>query len=115
MHAGGGLGVAYDAARGRYVAAYVGVLGDRLTVRTGLTPTGPWSQPREVATLPTPVPSKTFPRAVTLQSAVDVEDDASGGGVFIVSWDPVTFEPDVLSEADRGTRLGRVVLPVDLP
>jgi hypothetical protein len=47
---GAALDVAWLPDRSRWLAAYVPPLGDTITLRSGLTPEGPWSAPLAVAT-----------------------------------------------------------------
>ncbi len=99
------VSVEYDARRGRFLMLYAGVLGDRILVRSGIQPWGPWSAPHEVALCQ--LPEGAFCAEVQLHVA------ASGRlpvHELVVSYAVATLEPHDDSDS-YATRLATVSLP----
>ena len=113
FHGGGTLGVQFEAGRQRYVAAYVTPLGNRISVRSGLSPSGPWSEAREVAGCALPAGDRgSFCGGVALHP----ELGGLAPGTLAVTYAIQTFQrPAGLGDDDYASRLVQIVLPTDLP
>lgn len=113
MHAGNGLAVQYQPLQHRYVAVYVTPLGKQLTLRTGLTPTGPWSQPRDVAGCELPKQDTgSFCGGVALHPQLA----GLGAGELAITYTINTFQrPAGLGDAAYDTRLVVLPVPTNLP
>jgi hypothetical protein len=73
----------------RLVMVYTGPLGSTLTVRSGLSPEGPWSSPVEVATCDL-ADADMFCAGVHVHPSL-----ASAPGTIVVSYAPATLTPGV--------------------
>jgi hypothetical protein len=85
--AGESIDVAWLPDRNRWLLAYVPPLGTTLTVRSGLTPVGPWSAPVALATCD--APPGAFCDGVHLHPAL-----GSGRGAVLVSYGIDSLAPD---------------------
>ena len=109
----GGLSpsVAFDAAHQRWLMLYATPLADRVTVRTGLGVTGPWSAPYTLGQcdLPTRDPD-SFCANLALTPLV------AGKGEIAFSQGVASFSrPPHTTDRDYWTRLVRAPWPSDLP
>jgi len=113
VHAGDPIAIQRQPAQQRYVMAYVTPLGRRLTLRTGLTPTGPWSQPREVAGCALPLGDPgAFCGGVALHPGLG----GLAAGDLAITYTINTFgRPAGLGDADYDTRLVVLRVPMGMP
>jgi hypothetical protein len=104
------LDVQWVEEQARWVMVYVGPLGSTLTVRSGVTPHGPWSAPIELATCDL-VDADMFCAGVHLHPSL-----ATAPGTVVVSYAAASLSPGVgarkLAEADKWwPRLATLALP----
>ena len=113
VHAGDPIAVQYQPTQQRYIMAYVTPLGGRLTLRTGLTPTGPWSQPREVAGCELP-----FLDPGSFCGGVALHPELAGLGAddLAITYTINTFQrPAGLGDASYDARLVVLQVPAGMP
>lgn len=105
--AGPSVDVRFDAVRGRYLMAYVPVLGSTIHLRTGLTPSGPWSRAYPLARCD--VPDEVFCGDVVLHPhlAPDAEHLA-------LTYSAGSFAPGI-ADGVLATRFAVVLIPEKLP
>lgn len=113
VNAGDPVGVLHDAARHRYLMAYVTPLGDTLTVRSGLGPDGPWSAPFELA-------RSALPDKDAFSGSVALHPELAGRippGSIAASYGFSTFTPGAAEANPEGywSRLAVLPLPRELP
>lgn len=111
--AGDPVAVMHDAARHRYLMAYVTPLGDTLTVRSGLGADGPWSGPFDVARC-------TLPDKDAFCGGVALHPELAGripSGSVAVSYAFSTFTAGAAEAAPEAywSRLSVLALPRELP
>jgi hypothetical protein len=87
----GSLDIAWLDARSRWLMAYVPPLGNTITLRSGLSPQGPWSAPVPVATCALADPD-TFCAGMHLHPGIGVPP-----GTIALSYAAATLSPDVAS------------------
>lgn len=103
------VSVVADPAGARWLMLYAPVLGSTVTVRSGLSPAGPWSNAFDVASCDLP-DKEAFCTGVTALGA-------PAGGALRVSYAIATFTAGAAASDPAGywTRVASVTLPAELP
>jgi Domain of unknown function (DUF4185) len=104
--AGDPLAVRYDEARARWLMVYAAPLGSTITMRSGLSPFGPWSQPIEAASCELPG-GDAFCGSATILT----------GAPFAIGYSVDTFSAGAADANPHGywSRMAMVAFPLGLP
>lgn len=106
VEAGTQISIAEVPALDRYVMAYATAFGETLVLRTGVSPSGPWSAPVEAARCELPN-DDAFCQRVELHPEL-----AANEGEVVLSYDPAIFGG---SGPEYRTRLVTLAVPESLP
>ncbi len=106
------ISVVYHPGRARYIMAYSQPLADRIVLRVGFGPVGPWSAPFEIGRCEPPADDPdAFCTGVELHPSVVQDDDR-----IAVTYALGSFSDQAISNpAAYRTRLAVVSLPAELP